>query len=292
MAFDIGSVDDTGQLAHYNMLETIKDFCDGQGWTIHRYDDSVDNHELIMSAPGYSVDYGAGPVAVPAYVGIRTYQSVASDYYNLLFAGFTGYVSDNTFDTQPGVKLSGVPAHNQHIDYWLTVNDRRLAIAMKVGTPVYESGYLGYCLPVFATPRQFPYPLVCAGMLSGAAATRFSDTSHSIPYKGARANMSLRFVSGSWINPSCHPWSNSKIMAGGSSNYSMRPANATDDEYALMRVKMFSSSGVMGELEGIYAVTGFNNAVETTVTIAGDDYVFIQDVGRNGFIDYYALRLD
>ena len=116
-----------------------------------------------MAAPGYIGPDGA----VNAYVGVRTYHSVASDYYNIAVAGFTGYVEANVYSGQPGYFESGIPTHNQHIDYWMTINDRRLAFALKVGTPVYESGYIGYCLP-YATPRQYPYPLVSAGCSPGA----------------------------------------------------------------------------------------------------------------------------
>lgn len=288
MPNQVGYVDDSAMLAHYKMLETIKDFCAANGWTILRYDTAPANRELIMSAPGYTGADGA----VPAYVGIRTYQDVGSDYYNLLVAGFTGYVSGNSFDTQPGIVTSGVPAHNQRIDYWMTVNDRRLALAMKVGTPVYESAYLGYCLP-YATPRQYPYPLVVGGMLIGAAATRFSDTAHSIPYKGGSAGFRLRFVDGAWKQPKCWPWLNSD-MGGATTN--LRPLATY---YPLLRVVLTDwtdavseGSNLYGELDGIFTITGFNNVVENTLTVGGVTYVVIQDVGRNGFDDYYAMRLD
>jgi hypothetical protein len=42
----------------------------------------------------------------------------------------------------------------------------------------------------------------------------------------------------------------------------------------------------------VYYVSGFNNAVENTLTISGTPYVVIQDVYRTGFNAYYALRLD
>jgi len=45
-------------------------------------------------------------------------------------------------------------------------------------------------------------------------------------------------------------------------------------------------------LDGISYISGFNNAVENTLTVEGTDYIVIQDAGRNGFIDYYAMRLD
>lgn len=48
----------------------------------------------------------------------------------------------------------------------------------------------------------------------------------------------------------------------------------------------------LGELDGVYYVPGFDNAVENTVTIDGKQHVVFQDVARTGFNDYYALRMD
>jgi len=283
----VGFVDNSSMLAHYAMLAEIKDFCEDNGWSILRYDTSAANRELIMSAPGYTGPDGD----VPGFVGVRTYQSVASDYYNLCAASFTGYVSGNSFDTQPGVYLSGVPAHNQRIDYWMTINDRRLALAMKVGTPVYESAYLGYPLTPYFTPRQFPYPIVCGGMLTGAAATRFSDTAHSFPYKSiANARLAMRLADGSYFNPTCWPWSNNSLMnPTPTSNYQIRP---TGTNYKLIPVIMRGANNLLAEFDGIYAITGFDNAVENTLVIEGVTYIVIQDVARTGFVDYYAMRLD
>lgn len=278
----VGFVDDTVQYASRAMLEYIRDFVDTNGWTILEQDMASDTRYWIAEAPGY-----VGPDGqVKAYVGMRSYQSVPSDYYNLSVATFTGYVPGNAFDAQPGYRESGVPAHNQRIDYWLTVNDRRLAFALKVGTPVYESAYVGFALP-YANPRQYPYPIVCAGMLTGIPATRFSDTAHSMPYKGNRANMALRWITGAYVTPHAYPWNNSSL--GGATN-NIRPAGTY---YPLPRVVLNdNAANVWGELDGIHYVTGFDNVVENTLVVGGVTYVVIGDVGRNGFPDFYALRLD
>lgn len=283
MPNQIGFVDNTSVLAHYAMLQAIRDFALANGWTILRYNTVPADRELIMMAPGLS---GTEQI----YVGIRTYQDVPSDRYNLCVAGFTGYVSGNTFDTQPGVRLSGVPTHNQRIDYWMTINGQRLALAMKVGTPVYESAYIGKFLP-YATPSQYPYPVVAAGMLNGAANTRFSDAVHSMPYKGNTAALGMRFVDGTWKQPFAYPWGNNSLMnPAAATNYAMRP---TGTSYKLLPAVLHDNAlNVFGELDGIFAITGFDNVVENTLTIAGINYVVIQDVGRTGFTDYYALRLD
>ncbi|HRL94698.1 MAG TPA: hypothetical protein PK873_14190 [Pseudomonas sp.] len=279
MPHEIGFVDNTGgTLAHYKMLAKIKDFASANGWTVLRYDDVSANRELILKGVGLS---GTEEI----FVGFRTYQDSSADYYNLVAAGFTGYVAGNTFDTQPGVLLSGVPAHNNRIDYWLTLNGQRIALAMKVGTPVYESAYVGKFLP-YARPSQYPYPVIAAGMLTGVPATRFSDTSHSIPYKGARANMRMRFNDGTWRQPECYPWNN-VYVAGATTQQ-----RDTGGQYPLNAVVLSDASGIYGELDGVRHISGFNNAVENTLVIDGKTWVVIQDVGRNGFNDYYALRMD
>ena len=276
MPHQIGFVDNSGgTLAHYKMLEKIRDVAVASGfWQVMRYDTSVANRELILKGHGYS---GSEEI----YVGVRTYQDASADYYNLCVATFTGYVPSNTFDTQPSACLSGVPAHNQRIDYWLTVNPQRIACCMKVGTPVYEHFYIGKFFP-YARPSQYPYPIVCAGMLSGAAATRYSDTSHSMPYKGNRVTLGMRFNTGVYLQPETHPWNNT-YLAGTTQ------LRDTNDSYPLLPIILNDANGIYGELDGIRYVSGFNNVVENT---CGPDWVVLQDVSRTGFTDYIALKLD
>jgi hypothetical protein len=281
MPHSIGFVDDSAQLAHREMLEYIRDYVDTNGWTILEQDSSSAIRYWIAEAPGYTGPDGQ----VKAFVGMRAYHDVAADYYNLSVATFTGYVPGNGFTAQPGYVESGVPAHNQRIDYWLTVNDRRVTFALKVGTPVYECGYAGFILP-YATPRQYPYPMLCAGMLTGVPATRFSNTSQSIPFKGNRSNCQLRWVDGSYITPYSYPWQNARLAGSAG----IRPTGAY---YPLPRVVLNDNvANVYGELDGIHFITGFDNVTENTLTVSGVDYVVIQDVYRNGFVDYYAMRLD
>ena len=276
MPHAIGFVDNSGgTLAHYKMLEKIRDVAVASGfWEVMRYNTAVDDRELILKGKGYT---GTEEI----YVGVRTYQNPSADYYNLCVATFTGYVPSNTFDTQPGVRLSGVPAHNQRIDYWLTVNPQRIACCMKVGTPVYEHFYIGKFFP-YARPSQYPYPIVCGGMLNGAAATRFSETSHSMPYKGNRANLGMRFNTGVYLQPETHPWNNT-YLAGSTQ------LRDTNDSYLLLPIILNDANGIYGELDGIRYVSGFNNVVENT---CGPEWVVFQDVWRTGFTDYMALKLD
>lgn len=278
MPYEIGFVQNSGTLAHYMMLDKIQSFALANGYTILRYNTAIANRELIMKAPGFS---GTEEI----YIGFRCYQDVANDYYNLTVASFVGYVPGNTFDTQPGAKLSGIPAHNNRIDYWLTLNPQRIALTMKVGTPVYTCGLSGKFLK-YAFNSQFPLPLVCAGMLNGETATRFSNTAYRMPWKGNLANLSMRFNTGVWLNPATYPWNNASIT-GTTIN-----SRDTGNNYPLIPVLMMDANGVYGELDGIFYISGFNNATENTMVKDGVTYVIFQDVALNGFNDYFAMRMD
>lgn len=284
MPHQIGFVDNSGGvLAHYKMLETIRDFAAANGWTVLRYDAVSANRQLILKGVGYTGEE-------EIFVGFRTYQDASADYYNLLAGVFTGYVAGNTFDTQPGARLSGVPAHNNRIDYWLTLNPQRIALVMKVGTPVYESCYVGKCLP-YGRPSQYPYPVVCGGMLSGASATRFSDTTHSGYFKGNRPALSLR-SNDNWLQPYCYPWGNVSI-AGAATAFNNTNLRETNGTYHLLPIELHdNSANLWGALDGVYYISGFDNVVENTLTIDDVGYVVIQDVWRTGHTDYYAMRMD
>lgn len=292
MAYEIGFVDNTGTegVAHWQMLLKIKTLAELNGWTTLRYlnptpyTDATVVRELILQGVGLS---GTEQI----FIGFRAYQDQTADYYNLSVAGFTGYVAGNTFTAQPGYFESGVPAHNNRIDYWLVINAQRIAFGLKVGTPVYEHGYVGKFLP-YATPGQYPYPLVVSGMLTGVPATRFSEITHSMGYKGTRTNLGMRFVDGVWRNVDCMPWGNSNASNANnmlSNEWQLRDTGAS---YSLLPVVLHDAGpNVYGALDGIYYISGFNNAVENTLLIGGKNYVVLQDVARTGFTDYYALEL-
>jgi hypothetical protein len=256
----------------------------GISYDILRYDTVSTNHELIMRAKGLT---GLEEI----YIGLRTYHDVGADYYNLLAGMFTGYVPGNTFDTQPGAALVGCPAHNNRIDYWLTMNGQRIALSMKVGTPVFEHLYLGKFFP-YSRPSQYPYPVIAGGMLVGAAATRFSETAHDFYLRGNSARGQLR-TPGGWINFFAYPWGNTFLTSLGTPASLQLQARDTEGQYPLLPAALHdNSANLYGQLDGIFHVSGFNSAVENTLVISGVTYVVMQSVARTGHVDYFAMRLD
>ena len=280
MANFTGTVTNSGgRYANQNILKFLNDeLTTDTNWDILRYDDTIEPRELIVKGKGYS---GTEEI----FIGFRSYQSVGADYYNLSVAAFTGYVSGNTFATQPGYKENSLCGHNLSIQYWISISPQRVAMALKVGTPVYETAYVGKFFP-FATPTQYPYPMVCFGTLTGQPATRYSDATHSMSFKGSRTNALMRDVAGSWIQPACWPW-NASLIASGTDLQ-----RDTGSTYFLNPILvMKTNTEVYGQLEGVYHISGFNNVVENTLVIDSKDYVVIQDVGRTSFNDYIALEV-
>lgn len=275
----ISFVDDALQSAHYEFVLLLKDFAVANGWTVLRYDTSTADHELILKGVGLS---GLEEI----FVGWKTKQNADADYYNIVAGVFTGYVPGNTFETQPLGAYSAFCAHNQRIDFWLTLNAQRITFVLKLGTPVYEACYVGKFLP-YARPSQYPYPVTCAGTLGPDSTLRFSDisTKHAMPYTGGNARMMTRHTSG-WSFYSAWPWSGTAITGP---TYNSRD---TEGERALSPIILHSTANLWGELDGIFHVSGFNIVVEDTFVVGGVTHVAIQDVFRTGFSDYFALRLD
>lgn len=237
------------------------------------------NYEVIWKAPGLS---GTEEI----YFGIKTYQSITSDYFNFKVAVFTGYVPGNSFETQPGVNLNAVPLWNQTTPYWMVANGQRLIVFAKVEN-VYESFYLGKYLP-YAIPSQYPYPVFCGGSLSSASATRYSDTSHVAWFKGSIANCRLRHVDGIWKQPDLVPYYSVLRQLRNTTDASLDNTGY----YGLHSIVMSQNTpDNYGELDGLYYISGFNNAVENTGTYDGITYVVMRNIWRTGFNDYIALRL-
>ena len=301
-----------GDEAHYKVLAAIKTLAEANGWTTLRYDTSGADKELILNSNGLS---GTEDI----YIGFKTYQSVSGDYYNIAAACFTGYVPANPFETQPGAKLCGTPCHNNAVTYFITCNAQRIAGCFKVGTPTYAHFYAGKMFP-YARPGEFPSPLISAGSFDGKELRRYSDTGYQFPYYGyypqsssvgGPSNVSrlyLRNQAGVWQQQYHNPFRR------GPSN--LRPPGTN---YQLFPIVLFGevayqgARNVWGELDGVRAITGFNNgvenvlqqggtpvdqtgmtvlqAVDAVIAAGGRAYVVLQDGPRNGFNNFIALEM-
>ena len=308
MAYEIGSVN-----GHYALLDAIRLFVEttvplAQRYVVMREVTTGDDREVIWKAPGYSGDE-------EIYMGIKTYQSSSSDYYNFKIGVFTGYVSSNTFETQPGtITMIGVPLWDKVIPYVLHANGARIVLSAKIET-LYNSFYIGKFLP-YATPTQYPYPVFSGGCVAGATNTRYSDTAYMNWFKGITGRALLRKIDGSWIFPYISEYfdpldyySISQIRST-ELKHQLRNISASSETaagwYGLLPLVLSYSNividpyyrvtdanaDVFGELDGVFYISGFHNSVENTIVHNGIPYYITRDAWRTGFNDYLAIRLD
>lgn len=270
MGYAIGTVTKgSGADCHYQVLGIIKTLAEANGWVTQRSTST----EWIARSTGLS---GTEEI----FIGIKTYENINADFYNLLLGTFTGYVSGNSFETQPGADYRGVPAHNNAITYYITANAQRIVFILKVGTPVYTHGYIGKFYP-YARPSEFPAPLVCAGCLSGAQETRFSDTNIVFPYHGKTVSdhnqFYMRRPDGSWYEPAMWPFTHGSVdgdSLASTVDYGCQvPTNGNYQVEAIILHDRTDSAGfnnVWGELDGVSFISGFNNASENVVQVGGN----------------------
>jgi hypothetical protein len=284
----------------------------GQNWEEKIYQEVPGvsgQYETILRGPGLADDDDI-------YVGIRTRQSVPSDYYNWTIGGYTGFDAGLTFTTQPGYFAGTWPQvylTNNAIKYWFVANGRRFVVVAKVST-VYEMCYMGLILP-YLPSTILPYPLLIAGC-GITSALRWSDTSnghnHGIMYPMSpetsvesallNATSCTRFYDGGWKGlqtmygssftatsaRALWPYSTPSVYTVGNL------ATNIDGSYTLFPIiphQVSPTGEAYGELDGCYQVSGYNNAVENIVTVDGYDHLVVQNVYRTTRSSYWALRL-
>lgn len=281
MAYEIATVTNgNGNYAHQNFLVAVKTLAEANGWTTLRYDDTVANWEWIAVGAGLS---GTEEI----YIGIQCYQDVGADYYNLnLFTG-VGYIAENDFYSQPGAQYVSTMAHNNAIDYWLSVNAQRIMFGLKVGTPVYMYGAVGKFLP-YARPGEYPSPLFVAGMQDVNAAVRFDELDLQFPWGGyyfdtSDTRLYVRRQTGAWHRPWCYPFTNKnstqRVLAGTASSSNSRCLVPAGNYYQMEPIIVAEQdnssdpSNIFGELDGVFFVSGFNSGPENVIQMGGANEV-------------------
>lgn len=224
--------------------------------------------ELVLQGPGL-----AGTDQI--YVGIMSV--LGADFGNWKLRGFVGWNPAQTFDSQYNsssdyyalLMLTSMP-------YWIVANGRRIIMVVKTGT-YYEMMHLGLFLP-YATPNQYPYPLLVGGSFSSSV--RWSDTNHlrNLFPKSNGSSGAYYMPTGVWTSLSQSMWPGS--WAG-------TVRECPDGSYPLLPLILFG----LGEMDGCYAVPGFGNASENIVTANGFDHLVVQNVFRTEYSQYIAIRL-
>lgn len=322
MAWETGSATD-----HVDLFNKIRDFLTTNTDLVN----AGENWEQMLGPTG-TLAHGdqitlRGPGLTDSdniYFGMETIQNTQADAYNLQFWGHSGYSSSSEPRSQPLKSPDQwVLLWDQPMTYWLVANGRRWMIAVKVST-VYSSAYCGFMLP-FASPSEYPYPMVVAGISDSGGGTRWSTVDERSRFFASPGydTMFLYWPDNVWrrianyendsndyspmygSNPDNYGFvfptrymSQFGLFSSRSDEEIVNETTRTfDGTYILRDLQLVSASGapyrsMMGILDGAFWVPGTANSSENIIAKDDVDYLVIQNLFRTGFRDYMALRLE
>lgn len=305
MAFEIGTAANSNDLLDklVAFLTTNSGLTSiGQQWTVLRdatppFGGVVATREVQFRAPGLSG-------TEEWYSSICSFESVASDIYNWQLLGGVGYLGSVDVHTQPGRSAyQYLHLVNSAIPYWFVANGRRVIIVAKIST-TYQHAYIGAYLP-YATPTQVPYPMFVGGSSQN---NLFRWSNNGVTHKSyvdpSQYSSSAYHVDGQWLRPAN---TNTSTPAGRIYGMSMSPYEGggwtretwvkirdnVDGSYTLfpIQISLENPKNMLGELDGVYAVSGFNNASENIIQVDGVDHLVVQDIFRTDRYNYCAVAL-
>lgn len=271
----------------------------GERWTELRWETTATTQELLLKGPGLA---GVDEI----YVGIRSYENANSGWYWWDLQGLTGHVSNLGFYAQPGADSQypvGLPLWQYSIPYWFFANGRRIVIVAKVGTS-YETGYLGFMLP-YATPQEHFYPMFVGGTQTPKLSRmRFESSDGHRAFFNTKNTDADMVAARIWMAGAWEYVMNTSPSADVSMTYPyVLPEFASvghcyDGSHILIPVQYMRRNALslsqrhwFGALDGVFFVSGMNNAAENIVTVSGADYFVVQNCHRTAWNEHAAIRM-
>jgi hypothetical protein len=275
-------------------------------WTQLGVTSPEDADAAIFQAPGLG---GVSPQE-QIYFGFGYEASVGTDAYALTGWMFRTYNPSLGYTSQPGHSGLGYhPVWNQPTPYWFIANGRRVIVVTKVST-VYTASYLGKVLP-YGTPGEWPQPYYLGMPFSSN--TRWSSTSETFrnffdpgDHNGSR----MLNPSGVWygvanyeessgessVNSDNYIWpyqANIGTEASARTRWREMRDNV-DGSYTLFPLILNGenpATDIWGELDGAYACSGFNAAVEDIIEQDNEQHLLVQNIYRTARYYYAAVKL-
>jgi hypothetical protein len=275
-----------------DLLALMVTFATANGWVV----DEQTSDEVFMHGTGLT---GLDEI----YVGVATYENVPTDCYNWILNGAWAYRAGRTYDAMPlssGLDNAIGYFWNQPIPYWMVANPRRIIVVAKVGS-TFQHVHLGL-LTVPGTENQYPYPLLIGG--SGNVKTEnYTNANRSAYWNCASYNKEggmFCVPGGNWLDVrATQSYKDSAVRGTNFTNYfRANIVTSPDGHYMLeqlyMRKELTYSTTVdtFGAIEGLFYVSGYNQASENIITVGGINYMAFQDCSRSAIGDFCALRMN
>lgn len=322
MAYEIGTASDFADLRSklITFLTTHPDLVSsGQNWSV------------AWEGSGRAAEFGAEDIVLmgpgtagldQVFVGMRAVPNANNDTYNYWFRGVVGINPNASVYTEhTNVSESvAVLCGDFEMPYWFVANGRRFIIVVKVST-TYQIAYGGLFL-AYAPPNLYSYPLAIGGTYAGSASARWSNTGSDysfFPDPGTTPTLRVFNFDNRWVD--FQNWSSSSArdstsrtvapwnpgwdgfsLDGGTANniryrrtFLSKQQPAFGGRYVLTPATLCARvdpPAILGSLQGVFHVPGFNLSAETVLTYDGVQYLCVPNVYREGNDYYCAIALN
>lgn len=298
----------------------------GQNWTQVWTGADATPNDIILRGPGLSASesiyVGLRPVVD---VDNSLYQVWFCGMTAVSGSGAAASLIDHV-NVSP---FSGIYLDSAPMGYWFIANGRRFVVIVQVGGTVFESAYCGYFLP-YAAPSQYPAPMFIGGMFGskiyGDKSFRSVEPGHTAFFNPSlnagvypyNSSAQLLDPSGVWysglsMTTGSNPASTSSFMVGprnmGTGNLAIVTGDTFMPGYATLKhrhrdlygggyaltpltlTQQIPGDQTFGILDGVYDITGFNNAAGNLVSIGGVNHMVVQNAFRTEYSDFCAVKL-
>lgn len=171
----------------------------------------MSNDSWVWQGPGYDASRRV-------YIHARGMCRESLDTHLIEFGYATGHDSGvfGFLGAQPGASsvARSILMNSGTVNYWIYCNSKRLIVVVRSGAQDYTSAYVGF-MSAFATPDQWPFPLVCT-------ATSVDDASYS--FRDSNARLSSAADPGLAAGM-CRLWDGTQLTIGN------RPNNVASNLY-------------------------------------------------------------
>ena len=173
---------------------------------------STDRSQVLVAPERELLLRGVGAGADEIFIGFETKRNVPDGVFYWELTGQTGFDNGESLDTQPGSSRANLdtedlttPLANGIIDFFVVIDGFHIKLIAKTGAS-YTNLYMGFIF-TYATPAEYPYPLIIIGCSSAATRNQPFNTSSNFlsgmhdPLKFANADdgpAAIREVDGQW----------------------------------------------------------------------------------------------
>ena len=267
---------------HIDLFERIRTAALAQGWIDLYYDAGAN---WVGQGPG---DSGTDEIIIQ----ISLSSDVGAQKWHYQLRGASGYrpgASTLEYYVNP-TATEYVSVWDSPMDYWLAVDGRRITWVSNVNGK-YALGYVGLLRP-FGTATQEPYPMFVGG-------TNTTETSHTLTTNSsffiapARSALLPGGVCSSSTTTFISPWTGwalaTKIDTCVGGGHALYPSYVSTTYVTQTPHRAGLRTSNIGRIDGIYYVTGKDQALESVITVGGDTYICFPSFDKTATNQWFAF---